>query len=112
MVAHGIPFLIKLGECAHGRGIAMVWYTPRHGEEPPKHVHDSEDEVFYIQRAVDVCVKKASYRDCGVIVLPAGILLLLFEDRCCLQSDTRCRRLHMVGVGLLHTWNSSNSTVS
>ena len=59
MVAYGIPFLIKLGECAHGRGIAMVWYTPLHGEEPPKHVHDSEDEVFYIQRAVDVCVKKS-----------------------------------------------------
>jgi quercetin dioxygenase-like cupin family protein len=62
MVAHGIPFLIKLGECAHGRGIAMVQYTARHGEEPPKHVHDSEDEVFYIQRAVDVCVEKNSYR--------------------------------------------------
>jgi hypothetical protein len=25
-VAYGIPFLIKLGECAHGCGIAMVRY--------------------------------------------------------------------------------------
>jgi hypothetical protein len=34
-VEYGIPFLIKLGECAHGRGIAMVQYTTRSVKSHP-----------------------------------------------------------------------------
>ena len=76
MVEYGIPFLIKLGECSHGRGIAMVRYTARHGEEPPEHVHVSEDEVFYVIRGrlTFVCGEQIFPTETGgTMVLPAGI---------------------------------------
>ncbi len=75
-VEYGIPFLIKLGECAHGRGIAMVHYTARHGEEPPEHVHLTEDEVFYVisGRLSFVCGEHSfPIETGGTMVLPAEI---------------------------------------
>ena len=75
-VEYGIPFLIKLGECSHGRGIALVRFTARRGEEPPEHVHLSEDEVFYVisGRLTFVCGERIFPTDTGgTMVLPAGV---------------------------------------
>ena len=75
-VEYGIPFLIKLGECSHGRGIALVRFTARRGEEPPEHVHLSEDEVFYVisGRLTFVCGGQFFPTETGgTMVLPAGI---------------------------------------
>ena len=74
-VEYGIPFLIKLGECSHGRGIAMVRFTARHGEEPPEHVHPTEDEVFYVIRGRLTFVSGEQFfptETGGMMVLPAG----------------------------------------
>ncbi|KGA16161.1 hypothetical protein GM51_13200 [freshwater metagenome] len=75
-VEYGIPFLIKLGECTHGRGLAIVQFTARSGEEPLAHVHPTEDEVFYVisGRLTFVC-GGAEYAVTagGMMVLPAGI---------------------------------------
>jgi quercetin dioxygenase-like cupin family protein len=75
-VEYGIPFLIKLGECAHGRGLAMVRYTARCGEEPPEHVHPTEDEIFYvIKGSLTFITNDTAYpvTTGGIMVLPAGI---------------------------------------
>jgi len=75
-VEYGIPFLIKLGECAHGRGIAIVQYTARSGEEPPEHVHLTEDEVFYVVsgQLTFVCgSEEYPVAMGGMMILPAGI---------------------------------------
>lgn len=45
---NGIPHLIKMGERAHGRGLAIFEADTTAGEEPPLHVHTTEDEVFYV----------------------------------------------------------------
>jgi quercetin dioxygenase-like cupin family protein len=74
-VEYGIPFLIKLGECAHGRGLAIVQYTARSGEEPPEHVHPTEDEVFYVVngRLTFVCGgEEYPVAMGGMMILPAG----------------------------------------
>jgi quercetin dioxygenase-like cupin family protein len=74
-VEYGIPFLIKLGECAHGRGIAIVQYTARSGEEPPEHVHPTEDEVFYVVsgQLTFVCgSEEYPVAMGGMMILPAG----------------------------------------
>ena len=76
VVNYGIPFLIKLGECAHGRGLAIVQYTARAGEEPPEHVHGTEDEVFYVVsgRLTFLCDgKEFEVVTGGIMVLPSGI---------------------------------------
>ena len=44
----GVDFTVKLGELAHGRGVAVMEFTTRHGEEPPDHTHPTEDELFYV----------------------------------------------------------------
>lgn len=45
---YGIDFTVKAGELAQGRRVAIVEYTTRAGEEPPVHVHLTEDEIFYV----------------------------------------------------------------
>lgn len=44
----GVPFTVKAGELSPGRGVAVLEYTTRRGEEPPDHVHPTEDELFYV----------------------------------------------------------------
>ena len=42
----GADFIIKASEFATGAAVAE--YVTRQGEEPPDHVHPSEDEMFYV----------------------------------------------------------------
>ena len=54
----------------------MVRCTARHGEEPSKHVHNSEDEVFYVIRGrlTFVCWEQCFPTEAGgTMVLPAKI---------------------------------------
>lgn len=44
----GIDFTVKAGELQPGRGAAFTEYTTRKGEEPPDHIHPTEDELFYV----------------------------------------------------------------
>ncbi|MFM2308036.1 MAG: hypothetical protein RLY87_156 [Chloroflexota bacterium] len=75
-IHYGANFLMKLGERTHGRGIAIVQYTTCHGEEPPEHTHDTEDEIFYILKGVIrfVIVERTyTLAAGGMIILPCGI---------------------------------------
>jgi quercetin dioxygenase-like cupin family protein len=44
----GIDFTVKAGEVREGGGAAFVQYASKHGEEPPPHTHNTEDEMFYV----------------------------------------------------------------
>ena len=48
MYRYGIDHTVKAGEMRLGRGAAVMEYTTRQGEEPPDHLHPTEDEVFYV----------------------------------------------------------------
>ena len=45
---YGIDFTVLLGERRHGRGLAIVQYHTRGGEDPPDHTHETEDESFFV----------------------------------------------------------------
>jgi len=45
---YGIDFTVLLGELRHGRGLAIVRYHTRRGEDPPDHTHETEDESFFV----------------------------------------------------------------
>jgi quercetin dioxygenase-like cupin family protein len=45
---YDIDFTVKAGELRPGRGAAVIEYTTRKGEEPPDHIHGTEDEIFYV----------------------------------------------------------------
>lgn len=45
---YDINFTVKAGELQPGRGVAVIEYTTRKGEEPPEHTHPTEDELFYV----------------------------------------------------------------
>lgn len=75
-IEYGADFCIKLGERNHGRGVAIVQLTTRHGEEPPEHTHDTEDEIFYVLQGTltfSVADKQYTVASGGMIVLPCGI---------------------------------------
>lgn len=55
----GIDFTIKAGEVREGGGAAFVQYASKHGEEPPPHTHDTEDDMFELEKG-------------GFIFLPHG----------------------------------------
>jgi quercetin dioxygenase-like cupin family protein len=44
----GVDFILKVSETGLSAGLAVAEYTTRSGEEPPDHVHPSEDEMFYV----------------------------------------------------------------
>lgn len=44
----GIDFTVKARETVTGSGSAILEYATIKGEEPPDHVHPSEDEMFYV----------------------------------------------------------------
>lgn len=44
----GLDFTVKASEVQAGSGVAVLEYTTAHGEEPPDHVHTTEDELFYV----------------------------------------------------------------
>ena len=45
---YDIDFTIKAGELKPGRGAAITEFTTKRGEEPPRHTHPTEDEIFYV----------------------------------------------------------------
>ena len=44
----GIDFTLKAGEVRPGSGAAFLEYVTRKGEEPARHTHETEDEMFYV----------------------------------------------------------------
>jgi quercetin dioxygenase-like cupin family protein len=72
----GVPFTVKVGELRAGRGFAVMEYATRQGEEPPDHVHPTEDEFFYVLSGT--LVFRCGGRSFGLgpggcILLPQGI---------------------------------------
>ncbi len=47
-VWHGIPFTMKAAGPETAGGLAVWEVTTRPGEEPEPHVHENEDELFYL----------------------------------------------------------------
>jgi quercetin dioxygenase-like cupin family protein len=45
---NGWPFTVKAGGAETSGGLAFMEFVTRKGEEPPIHVHENEDEVFYV----------------------------------------------------------------
>jgi quercetin dioxygenase-like cupin family protein len=44
----GIDFIVKSSEIQKGSGTAVLEYSTKQGEEPPRHTHQTEDEMFYV----------------------------------------------------------------
>lgn len=44
----GIDFNVKASEIQQGRSAAVIEYSTKKGEEPPSHIHETEDEMFYV----------------------------------------------------------------
>jgi quercetin dioxygenase-like cupin family protein len=44
----GIDFAVKAGEVRDGGGVAFLEYVTSQGEEPKDHIHNTEDEMFYV----------------------------------------------------------------
>jgi quercetin dioxygenase-like cupin family protein len=44
----GIDVTVKAGEARTTHGAAVIEFVTRKGEEPGDHVHDTEDEMFYV----------------------------------------------------------------
>ena len=44
----GIDFALKASEIQEGSGAAILEYATKQGEEPPSHIHTTEDEMFYV----------------------------------------------------------------
>lgn len=72
----GIDFTVKAGELGQGRRVGVMEYTTRRGEEPPEHMHPTEDEIFYVlQGALTFQCGAATFEveDGGFVFLPRGI---------------------------------------
>ncbi len=72
----GIDFTVKAGELGQGRRMAVLEYTTRAGEEPPDHVHPTEDEAFYVLDGSVTfrCGEETYEADAGgFVLLPRGI---------------------------------------
>jgi quercetin dioxygenase-like cupin family protein len=73
---YGIDFTVKAGELQPGRGASLTEYTTRQGEEPPDHVHGTEDEIFYVlsgELTFRCGAETFDVRDGGMIYLPQGL---------------------------------------
>jgi quercetin dioxygenase-like cupin family protein len=69
-------FTVKAGELGRGRRLTVVEYTTRLGEEPPDHIHATENEIFYVlQGALTVRCGADTFDvdDGGFAFLPRGI---------------------------------------
>jgi quercetin dioxygenase-like cupin family protein len=45
---YGVDFTVKRSEIQTGSGAAVLEYGTKQGEEPPRHTHETEDEIFYV----------------------------------------------------------------
>jgi len=41
-------FTVKAGDAETERGVSFMEFFTRKGDEPPVHVHEEEDEIFYV----------------------------------------------------------------
>jgi quercetin dioxygenase-like cupin family protein len=72
----GIDFTLKAGEAREGSGAAFLEYLTRQGEEPEDHIHESEDEMFYVlEGAITFRCGQQSFElgPGGFVFLPHGI---------------------------------------
>lgn len=87
----GIDFNVKASEIQPGNGAAVLEYRTRKGEEPARHTHTTEDEMFYVLEGsitfhcgdTDFDLEKG-----GFIFLPRGI-----EHGYTIQNDEPVRLL-------------------
>lgn len=72
----GVDFVIKVSEFTSGAGASVAEYVTRKGEEPQDHVHQYEDEMFYVLEG-KVAFRCAGSRfevdRGGLVFLPKGI---------------------------------------
>lgn len=72
----GVDFTVKVSEIQEGSGVAFLEYVTRKGEEPPSHIHNTEDEMFYVlEGAVTFRCGEETFDVVkgGFIFLPHGI---------------------------------------
>jgi len=69
-------FTVKAGAAETERGVSFMEFFTRKGDEPPVHVHEEEDEIFYVLDG-DLTVRCAdeSFRVApnGFVFLPRNI---------------------------------------
>jgi quercetin dioxygenase-like cupin family protein len=73
---YGVDTTVKVGELNPGRGAAVIEYTTRKGEEPPRHTHPTEDELFYVlegEVTFHCGGEDFEVETGGMMVLPQGI---------------------------------------
>ena len=75
----GIDFTVKAGEAQKSNGAAFLEYVTKRGEEPPSHIHETEDEMFYVLEGAEGAITfrcgDATFdlEKGGFIFLPRGI---------------------------------------
>lgn len=72
----GVDFIVKASEIQLGSGVAVMEYATKKGEEPPGHIHETEDEMFYVLegRITFQCGAQTFHlEEGGFILLPHGI---------------------------------------
>ena len=72
----GIDVTVKAGEARSTNGAAVIEFVTRKGEEPGDHVHDTEDEMFYVVdgRITFICEgKRFNAGPGGFVYLPRGL---------------------------------------
>ena len=72
----GIDFTLKAREVREGSGAAVLEYVTKKGEEPPDHVHPTEDEMFYVlEGAIRFRCGNETFEleKGGFVLLPRGI---------------------------------------
>jgi len=87
----GIDFNVKASESQPGRGAAVIEYATKKGEEPPSHIHETEDEMFYVlEGAITFQCGSETFKleKEGFIFLPHGI-----EHGYTIQNDDTVRLL-------------------
>lgn len=69
-------FTVKASEIQPGSSVAIMEYSARKGEEPPSHMHETEDEMFYVLEGAITfrCgTETFSLEKGGFILLPHGM---------------------------------------
>jgi mannose-6-phosphate isomerase-like protein (cupin superfamily) len=72
----GIDVTVKAGEARSTNGAAVFELVTRKGEEPGDHVHETEDEMFYVVdgQLTFVCNgQRFAARTGGFVFLPRGL---------------------------------------
>ena len=73
---YGLPFNIKAGSYETHDGLTFIEFVTRKGEEPGRHTHDGEDEIFYVlEGEVEFWCGGETFRvsEGGFVFLPRNI---------------------------------------